>query len=600
MSTIERSTHASQQQARLVSEFVLKLTPFDKRDALRLVDARGETMRRLLAKLIPELKLSTALDCGCGVGFFSQMMQERGLQVRGFDGRAQNVTEARRRFPEILFEQGNVEDPAIRDAGTFDFVLCFGLLYHLENPFLAMRNLRALTGKCLLLESMCLPGEKTEALLREEPRLDNQSLTDVAFYPSEPTLIKMLYRAGFRVVYRVVSLPAHDDFRETSRHARRRTMLLASHFPLDFAGLRLCPETRETRDPWSKVPEVPSGVAGRIRRFLALSSREKYFAVAQRARRVFPALRVPFRLPFGAWWLAEKSVLDYELSHDGYESAELSFVQRLLRPGMTVLDLGAHHGLYSLLASRCVGSAGKVIAFEPSPRERERLNRHLNLNGARNVEVQTCALGPDSGVARLYLVANGQDGCNSLRPPAVLEPTSTMHVAVRRLDEELHRLGVSQVDFIKLDVEGAELGVLQGAAAIFSGASRPAILAEVQDLRTEPWGYAAREIVRFMARKEYRWFGLDAEGNLFPVSTQEELYDANLVALPAERVREIIVLLNEGEYRDRDSHAAGSLRWSVISRKARIPGWLTSRAYKSWWPDAENRSARSKDAQDAS
>lgn len=600
MSTIERSTHASQQQARLVSEFVLKLTPFDKRDALRLVDARGETMRRLLAKLIPELKLSTALDSGCGVGFFSQMVQECGLQVRGFDGRAQNVAEARRRFPEILFEQGNVEDPAIRDAGTFDFVLCFGLLYHLENPFLAMRNLRALTGKCLLLESMCLPGEKTEALLREEPRLDNQSLTDVAFYPSEPTLIKMLYRAGFRVVYRVVSLPAHDDFRETSRHARRRTMLLASHFPLDFAGLRLCPETRETRDPWSKVPEVPSGVAGRVRRFLGLSSREKYFAVAQRARRVFPALRVPFRLPFGAWWLAEKSMLDYELSHDGYESAELSFVQRLLRPGMTVLDLGAHHGLYSLLASRCVGSTGKVIAFEPSPRERERLNRHLNLNGARNVEVQTCALGPDSGVARLYLVANGQDGCNSLRPPAVLEPTSTMHVAVRRLDEELHRLGVSQVDFIKLDVEGAELGVLQGAAAIFSGASRPAILAEVQDLRTEPWGYAAREIVRFMARKEYRWFGLDAEGNLFPVSTQEELYDANLVALPAERVREIIVLLNEGEYRDRESHAAGSLRWSVISRKGRIPSWLTSRAYKSWWPDAENRSARSKDAQDAS
>src|SRR5271154_3280545 len=271
MSAIERSTQSSRHQPRLVSEFVLKLTPFDGRDALRLVDARGETMRRLLAKLIPELKLSTALDSGCGVGFFSQMMEECGLQVRGFDGRAQNVAEARRRFPEIPFEQSNVEDPAIRNEGVFDFVLCFGLLYHLENPFMAMRNLRALTGRCMLLESMCLPGEKTEALLREEPRLDNQSLTEVAFYPSEPTLIKMLYRAGFHVVYRIVSLPAHEDFRETSTHARRRTMLLASHVPLDIAGLRLCPETHETHDPWSKAAALPSGVAGRTRRFLALS-----------------------------------------------------------------------------------------------------------------------------------------------------------------------------------------------------------------------------------------------------------------------------------------------------------------------------------------
>jgi FkbM family methyltransferase len=278
----------------------------------------------------------------------------------------------------------------------------------------------------------------------------------------------------------------------------------------------------------------------------------------------------------------------------------MSFVQRMLRPGMTVLDLGAHHGLYSLLAAKCVGRGGKVLAFEPSPRERERLNRHLQMNGASNVEVQPCALGPDSGVAPLYLVADGQDGCNSLRPPAVREPTSTIHVPVRRLDEELLRLGIARVDFIKLDVEGAELGVLQGAAAVFSGPSRPAILAEVQDLRTHPWGYAAREIVRFMVRKEYRWFGLDAEGNLFPVSTEEETYDANLVALPAERVREFIAMLNEGAYRDRESHAAGSLRWSVISRRQRIPSRLTSRTYGSWLPDAGSKSARCESSQDLS
>ena len=603
MNASERTNQGVQQAMppgpRLVSEFVIKLTPFDGREALRLVEARGESMRRLLAKLIPALQLSTALDSGCGVGFFSQMMQECGLQVRGFDGRSQNVAEARARFPHIPFEQGDVENPAIREAGVFDFVLCFGLLYHLENPLLAMRNLRALTGKCLLLESMCVPGEKTEVLLREEPALDNQSLSDVAFYPSEPTLIKMLYRAGFHVVYRLLGLPEHEDFRETATHAKRRTMLVASHVPLDFAGLRLCPETHETVDPWAKTAALPAGLAGRTKRFLGLSRREKYFAVARRARRIMPSLAVPFRLPFGAWWLAEDSVLDYELSHEGYESAELSFVQRLLRPGMTMLDLGAHHGLYSLLAARCVGETGKVIAFEPSPRERVRLERHLKLNKARNVEVRDCALGREWGAERLYVVENGQDGCNSLRPPAVWGATSTIRVAVRRLDEELDRMGIAHVDFMKIDVEGAELGALQGAAAILSGALRPAILAEVQDIRTAPWGYAAREIIRFLVRKEYRWFALDAEGHLFPVSTEEERYDANLVALPAERVREFIVMLNEGAQRAREARESAKVWWPVISWNGR-PSWIAARGQRFWLPAGVNHSTRVRDTSDAS
>jgi FkbM family methyltransferase len=567
MASTDKALRSTGATPRLINEFVIKLTPFDEREAQRLVKARGETMQRLVAKLIPQLKLSTALDAGCGVGLFSQMLQESGLQVRGFDGRSQNVAEARGRFPKISFEQGNVENYTIRDLGIFDFVLCFGLLYHLENPFQAVRNLRALTGKCLLLESMCLPSGKTEVLLREEPQIDNQSLTDVAFYPSELTLIKMLYRAGFHVVYRIATLPDHDDFRETTKHARRRTMLLASHFPIDLAGLRLCPETHDTHDPWRKELPPARGIVGRARRFLGLSAREKYFALANHARRVLPFLKVPFRLPFGAWWLGEKSVLDHELEHHGYETAELNFVEHFLRPGMTALDLGAHHGLYSLLAAKCVGERGRVIAFEPSARERLRLMRHLKLNRAHNVEVQSCALGPDSFAnGDFYLVQEGQDGCNSLRPPAVREATSTVRVALRRLDEELRRLRVSRVDFIKLDVEGAELGVLHGATGILGGPSRPAILVEVQDLRTEPWGYAAREIIDYLLRKEYRWFALDAEGNLCPVSTQLEKYDANLVAFPAERVREFTVLLREAAYRERDALAAARLRWPGLGR----------------------------------
>ena len=82
-------------------------------------------------------------------------------------------------------------------------------------------------------------------LPREEPHQEDQSLTDVACYPSEGSLVKMLYRAGFAAVYRVISLPDYDDFRDTPEHARRRTVLLASVAAIDVAELRLIPEPHE-------------------------------------------------------------------------------------------------------------------------------------------------------------------------------------------------------------------------------------------------------------------------------------------------------------------------------------------------------------------
>ena len=530
---------------RPTAEMTIHLTPFDRKEYRELIDARGETIRRIVAKLKPALELSNAVDAGCGVGFFSQTLVECGLNVRGFDARGENVAEARRRFPHIPFEKGDIVERAILQLGEFDLVLCFGLLYHLENPLVAIRNLRVLTKKCLLLESMCLPGEKASMLLRKEPREHDQSLTEVACYASEAGLVKMLYRAGFGMVYRVVPLPDHEDFRETAEHTRRRTVLLASSVPIDLAGFRLIPEPHEAEDPWSKKPTVAATLPQRIGRFLAAPARRKYITLVNRARRVFPGMPIPLRLPFGAWWLAEKSALDQELIYNEFERMETEFVMRLLRRDMTVVDAGAHHGLYTLLASKRVGWDGHVIAIEPSPRECVRLEKHLRMNRCSNTELVPCALGENPGEEDLYLVEGEQDWCNSLRRPAVSEPIHTVRVPVRRLDDVLAESGVSKVDFVKLDVEGAELSVLYGAMKLLHRESRPAILAEVRDTRTQPWGYAAREILQFLVRMDYRWFAIAAKGALVPISCDQASYDANLVALPVERVEEFFSLLGQ-------------------------------------------------------
>jgi FkbM family methyltransferase len=513
----------------------LAQTVFDQQHYLELIQARSETIRLLLPQLKEALNLSSALDVGCGLGFFSQLLRECGLGVRGFDGRPENIDEAQRRYPEISFEVGDVQSASIPKIGVFDFVLCFGLLYHLENSMSAVRNLRALTRHVLMLESMCLPQSEPWMLLRNEPSDGDQSLTDVAFYPSEGCIVKMLYRGGFSAVYRLKILPDHDEFRETSRFVRRRTVLLACDAPIDLPGLKLLPEPQEAAYPWAKRSAGAKSLTQRVRHFLTKSRGDKYASVAMRLVSHFPRILVPFRTSFGAWLLLGGSALDQELLRGRFESNEMRFVSRYLQPGMTVMDVGAHHGLYTLLTSKCVGVQGRVIAFEPSPRECKQLRRNVRLNLTSNVRIVPYAVGRERGLADLYVVEGAEDGCNSLRPPAVTSRTHSVRVEVVSLDEFVRDEKIGRLDFIKLDAEGAELDVLRGTERLLQSVERPTFLVEVYDIRTLPWGYKAYEIVKFLASVGYSWFWVGGEGGLEPVAPDLRVFDANLVAIPDEK-----------------------------------------------------------------
>jgi len=205
-------------------------------------ESRKSFLQEVLPLLVTECGLGTALDIGCGVGFFSQWLSEAGMKVRGFDARLQNVEEAKKRYPSVKFYVENIEESKVLELGASDLVLCFGLLYHLENPFLAIRHLHSLAKKISIIESMIAPHSSPSAVLIDESKGIDQALSYVAFVPSEPCLVKMLYRAGFSYVYRAASLPNHTDFKTTLKHKRRRTILVASKSKL---GLQAFREVRE-------------------------------------------------------------------------------------------------------------------------------------------------------------------------------------------------------------------------------------------------------------------------------------------------------------------------------------------------------------------
>ena len=149
---------------------------------------------------------------------------------------------------------------------------------------------------------------------------------------------------------------------------------------------------------------------------------------------------------------------------DRYEGQTTRLFQALLKPGMRVIDVGAHVGYYTLLAARLVGSEGKVYAFEPEPRNYELLVKNVQLNDYRNVVMHTEALSDRLGEAELFLSALDTARHSIFRN----EVTKGRRIPVRTVtvDAFVEQEGWPQIDLLKIDVEGGETRVLAGMAGL--------------------------------------------------------------------------------------------------------------------------------------
>lgn len=149
-----------------------------------------------------------------------------------------------------------------------------------------------------------------------------------------------------------------------------------------------------------------------------------------------------------------------------YEPNTFQFLRDHCPQGGTVIDLGAHIGLFSVVAARLAGANGKVFAFEPTAFTRKVLEQTIKLNGMSDrVEVRSEAVGETSGTANFFDSGDEVSVSNSLISYGTLSRSGT-EVKVSSLDEFVSSRG-AHVDFLKIDVEGAELQVLRGAAKTF-------------------------------------------------------------------------------------------------------------------------------------
>lgn len=212
--------------------------------------------------------------------------------------------------------------------------------------------------------------------------------------------------------------------------------------------------------------------------------------------------------------------LDSAIYFFAFERSTLQVLRSVLRPGDNFVDVGANMGFHTLHAARIVGPRGRVLAFEPNPDAAIRLAVHVRENGlAAVVGIRRLALGASAGEATLR-VPVGEDGLATLAD-SLAGTMTTVRVVVRRLDDEWP--ADAPLRLIKVDVEGAELPVLEGAADTLRR-WRPDVICEANPESAARFGYAARMIVDYMSAniRSYRVHVLTSRGVVRDVDPTDE------------------------------------------------------------------------------
>lgn len=164
--------------------------------------------------------------------------------------------------------------------------------------------------------------------------------------------------------------------------------------------------------------------------------------------------------------------------------------------GNIVIDVGAHVGMFTVKAAKLVGDSGLVVAIEPEPRTLALLQRNIESHGLTNVKVISKAIYNEKMTVRLYL--QDLSGHHSL----CRRSGDYIEVEADSLDNIISKLGLDRVDFVKIDVEGAELEILRGAEKVLAS---PGIKLSIASYHVLPDGQPQLPgIVSYLESRQFR------------------------------------------------------------------------------------------------
>ncbi len=216
-----------------------------------------------------------------------------------------------------------------------------------------------------------------------------------------------------------------------------------------------------------------------------------------------------------------------------FEYDYLRFFQKNLKQGSKVIDVGANIGIYSLLASKKIGSEGKVYAFEPSDWAHSRLVENLKLNCFKNVEVIKKVISDRNGTATFFICDD--DAYNSLSFKPMKEVQRTENISMTTLDRFCEQRNVNNIDLLKIDTEGADYLVLKGAQKLLCSDNPPIIFCEYNRLIKSGFDFNLTDMENLLKDADYKLFEIRGKKLLEFDSTISQT--SELICIPVSKLK---------------------------------------------------------------
>ena len=218
-----------------------------------------------------------------------------------------------------------------------------------------------------------------------------------------------------------------------------------------------------------------------------------------------------------AYEVLQALAMTYDIWSGGLSEPELELIEYAVREGETAIDIGANYGLYSYYLSRAVGSDGHVYAFEPIPYTARVFRKIARLLRFKNVRLIQMACGDQNGRLKFNVPIQDNGAIiagtvhigtrDNARPGkerhARFEKTKEVFCEVVRIDDFVP--GLTEVSFVKSDIEGADLYALRGAAELLRK-HRPLVVCEINPWFLEGYGVTVNDLVGFFSGLEYQLY----------------------------------------------------------------------------------------------
>lgn len=247
-------------------------------------------------------------------------------------------------------------------------------------------------------------------------------------------------------------------------------------------------------------------------------------------RRFFPCVSTEWQTPrtrsrFGIrFQLDLQDKIAREIYYYAFSPRDIRALHRLIGPGQHILDIGAHIGYFSLLFAKWVGMRGSVNSFEPCPKTRERLLRNSSLNPKlrERMKIHEVGLSDHDGYASIVSPDATNSGCNYI-------DSRSGDIKITTLDHFVERNRISRIDLIKVDVEGSECALLEGARETIRR-FRPRIVIEVNASTLARFGKEPSDLLEQLRGANYglyvsdRWGGLNALNRIPGIGEEPNVY----------------------------------------------------------------------------